>query len=83
MSDFEKYKQTNRNKLTKDIDNYINCISFIFDYNFIPGSKIIKENQYIEKIMQPICIREQTKNQMEKIIKVANTYIDERIKKGC
>ena len=33
--------------------------------------------------MQPICIREQTKNQMEKIIKVANTYIDERIKKGC
>lgn len=83
MSDFEKYKQTNRNKLTKDIDNYINCISFIFDYNFIPGLKIIKENQYIEKIMQPICIREQTKNQMEKIIKVANTYIDERIKKGC
>lgn len=83
MKDFENYKQTNRYKLTKDIDNYINCISFIFDYNFITGLKIVKENKYIEKIMKPICICKDTKNQMEKIIKIANTYINERIEKGC
>lgn len=83
MKDFEKYRQSNRDYFTRDIDNYINIIAFIFDYNFITGLKIIKENEYIEKTMKPICICEDTKEQMQKIIDIANKYIDERIEKGC
>ncbi len=83
MEKFEKYEQVSRNEFNSDIDSYINIISFIFDYNFLTGLKIIKENKYIERTMKPICICEDTKEQMEKIIKIANTYINERIEKGC
>lgn len=83
MKDFEEYKQSNRNNFTRPIDNYINIIAFIFDYNFLLGLKIIKQNKYIERTMKPICICEDTKEQMEKIMKIANIYIEERIKKGC
>ena len=82
MEKFEKYEQADRNEFDRNIDSYINIISFIFDYNYITGLKIIKEKNYIERIMQPICIYEETKEQMQKIIKIANTYIQERIEKG-
>ncbi len=83
MKDFENYQQSNRDLFVRDIDSYINIIAFIFDYNFLTGLKIIQENKYIERTMKPICICDDTKEQMEKIIEIANTYIDERIKKGC
>lgn len=83
MKDFSEYKQSNRDLFTRDIDSYINIIAFIFDYNFITGLKIVQQNHYIERTMKPICICEDTKEQMEKIIEIANTYIDKRIKKGC
>ncbi len=82
MEKFEKYEQVSRDEFERDIDSYINIISFIFDYNFITGLKIIKENNYIEKVMKPLCIYEETKKQMKKVIKIANTYINERIEKG-
>lgn len=81
MNDFEQYKQSNRDNFTTDIDSYINIIAFIFDYNFITGLKIIKEQNYIERTMKPICICENTKEQMLKIMEISNTYINERIKK--
>lgn len=82
MEKFEKYEQAARNEFDRNIDSYINIISFIFDYNYITGLKIIKEKNYIEKIMKPLCIYDETKEQMQKIIKIANTYINERIEKG-
>lgn len=82
MENFEKYEQADRNKFDRNIDSYINIISFIFDYNYITGLKIIKEKNYIERIMQPICIYKETKEQMKKVIKIADTYINERIEKG-
>ena len=83
MEDFHQYNQSNRDNFTRDIDNYINIIAFIFDYNFITGLKIIKQNHYIERTMEPICICEDTKEQMQTIINIANTYIEKRIKEGC
>ncbi len=83
MKDFSNYQQSNRDLFTRDIDNYINIIAFIFDYNYLTGLKIIQKNKYIERTMRPICVCEETKEQMEKIIEIANTYIEERIKKGC
>lgn len=83
MKDFENYQQSNRDLFSRDIDSYINIIAFIFDYNFLTGLKTIQENKYIERTMKPICIYEETKEQMQKITKIANTYIKERIEKGC
>lgn len=83
MEKFKTYEQANRDEFTSDIDSYINIISFIFDYNFITGLKIIKQNHYIERTMEPICICEDTKEQMQTIINIANTYIEKRIKEGC
>lgn len=83
MKDFSEYKQSNRDYFTKDIDDYINIIAFIFDYNFITGLRKIQQNNYIEKIMKPICICKTTKEQMQNVIKIANKYINERIEKGC
>lgn len=83
MQDFRNHKQTNRNDFTSDIDDYINTISFIFDYNYVTGLKIIQNNKYIEKVMEPICICEETWEQMNEIIEIANTYIKQRIEKGC
>lgn len=81
MEKFEKYEQAKRDEFTKPIDNYINIIAFIFDYNFLTGLKIIKQNNYIKRVMEPVCICEETKPQMQKIIKIAENYINERIKK--
>lgn len=83
MEKFEQFKQVNRDEFNRAIDSYINIIAFIFDYNFITGLKIIKQNHYIERTMNPICIHEETKEQMQKIISIANTYIEQRIEKGC
>lgn len=82
MKDFTECKQSNRDKFVNKIDDYINIVAFIFDYNFVTGLKIVKENNYIERVMSPICICEETKPQMQQIIEIANTYINERIKKG-
>ncbi len=82
MQNFKNYEQSNRYEFDNRLDSYINMIGFIFDYNFITGLRIIKENKYIEKVMQPLCICDETKEQMQEIIKVANKYIDERIEKG-
>lgn len=83
MEDFRNYRQSNRDNFIREIDDYINIIAFIFDYNFVTGLKILKENNYIERTMKPICIQKDTKNQMQEIIKIANNYINERIEKGC
>ena len=83
MKDFENHRQSDRNNFKNDIDDYINIIGFIFDYNFSYGLNIIKENYYIERVIKPIYICEETKEQLDKIVKIANTYLEERIKKGC
>ena len=83
MNDFLEHKQSNREDSKKEIDCYINNISFIFDYNFLTGLKIIKSNNYIEKMMRPISIFEDTKQQMQTIAEIANKYINQRIEKGC
>lgn len=79
MEKFEHYMQAKRNEFSTGIDSYINMVAFIFDYNFVTGLKIIEENNYIEKVMKPVCVCDETKEQMEKIIKIANKYINERI----
>lgn len=79
---YRENKQADRSYIKTKIDEYINMISFIYDYNFSIGLKIIKENQYIEKMIEAINIHEEQKKQFDEILKIANEYIDRRIAKG-
>ena len=71
---FEKEDNT-----TKEYTYTLDCQNLMTTIEF---SKIDIENNYIEKVMKPLCIYEETKKQMKKVIKIANTYINERIEKG-
>lgn len=78
---YQENKQIDSSYIKTEIDEYINMISFIYDYNFPIGLKIVKENQYIEKMIQAVNIHEQQKKQFNEILKIANEYIDRRITK--
>lgn len=70
---FMENKQLDRANLKTSMDFWINNISYIFDINFKPSFKIIKENDYINKLID----RTKTED-MEKIRIVANKYIDKQ-----
>lgn len=83
LDGLREYKQVDRKYMENDIDDYLNTISFLFDYNFPTGLRIIKENKYIEQMIGRINIHEETKAQFDEIINIANTYIEKRIREGC
>lgn len=62
------------------IDNVISVIAFIFDINFESSFKIIKEQDYINKIINRFNIRnEKTKQELEEIRQIANEYVEKNI----
>lgn len=79
IDEYRKHKQTIRANIKSDIDNHINTISFIYDYNYKTGLKIIKENKYIEKLIEAVNIYDENKEQFAEILKIAKDYIDERL----
>ncbi len=75
LKDFFNAKQTNRQYVKTDMDNWTLDIGMIFDINFKPSFKILKEKDYINKIID----RTKT-DEMEQIRKFANNYIEEKSK---
>lgn len=64
-----------------DIDRVVVIMGFIYDFNFIGSYKIIKENKYIDKIIDRFEFEnEDTKEQMKLIRKTANEYVDNKLK---
>lgn len=64
------------------IDFWISYIAFIFDLNFDISLKYIKENNYIDILVDRIQYKnDDTKEKMEQIRKCAKTYLDSEIKK--
>lgn len=70
---FLNKEQVDRAKLQSNMDLWLNNISFIFDIYFKPSFKIIKENNYIN-----ILIDRTKTEEMEKVREVANKYINEK-----
>lgn len=83
LKDFKKERQIlNQDKKTQ-LDKAIAIISFIYDINYTESFKIIKENEYINKIIDKFKIEnEKVKEQFEEIRKIANKYIENKIQKG-
>jgi len=71
------FKNTiNRINVKKIIDRVVVHIAFIYDLNFKESYKIIKEQDYINKIFNRFNFEKQeTKEQMNLIRKIANEYI--------
>ena len=71
--------------LSKDrrtgVDMWISYIAFIFDINYRSGFKYIKEQNYINRLVDRFHYKNpDTKNKMEEIRNFALSYIDEQIK---
>ena len=71
-------KQELINKLDKEtlIDDVVSIIAFVFDINYDVSLQIIKNNNYINKIVDRFNMKDKkTKEELEEIRKIANEYI--------
>ena len=70
----------NQDKIT-EIDRVLGIISFIYDIYFVKSFDIIKQNDYINKIMNKFVIKNKTvKEQFDMLRKISNNYIENRTK---
>lgn len=77
----KKQSQTMRKTEESPVDNIMRVIAFIFDVNFKSSFQIIKEENYINKILDRYnFIDEYTKQKVEEIRKIANEYIEKGTK---
>lgn len=64
-----------------EADKIVGMISFIYDINFKESFEIIKERDYINKIINRFNFEEEkTKEKIEKIRNIAEQYLEEKIK---
>lgn len=76
MQDFFAEHTINRVNVKEVIDRVVVITALIFDLNFKESFKIIKENEYVDKIFNRFNFqKEETKEQMRLIRKIANDYI--------
>lgn len=62
------------------LDFWVCILAFAFDLNFNVSYKIVKENDYINVLVDRFKYRDkETKNRMEKIRKIINEFIGEKI----
>ena len=72
--------QVKRIKDSTPLDRLIIFIAFIFDINFKYDFKILKQKDYINKILEKFDFKdEQTKIQMKNVRDIANKYIKQKI----
>ena len=81
---FEQFmlKETiDRKNLKNNIDRIVVLIAFIYDLNFKESYKIVRDNNYIDGIIDLFNFREQdTREKMELIRKTANDFLKEKLK---
>ncbi len=66
-----------KNKNYEKIDSVLLIIAFIFDINFNVSFEIIKNENYIDRILNRYDMRDEyTKNAIEEVRKIANNYIN-------
>lgn len=81
IEQFQNFVQIKSQKIETEIDNVIRVIAFIFDMNFKPSFQILKEEDYINKILNRYDFKDEyTKQKVEEIRRVANEYVERRAK---
>lgn len=81
MQFFQELNIKSRGSKETKADNLIKIISFIYDINYKASLEIIKEDKYIDKIINRFEFKDkETKEKMIKIRIKANEYIEKNIK---
>lgn len=77
---FENLLQIKKQRNESVIDNVIRVIAFIFDMNFKPSFQILREEDYINKILNRYDFKDgYTKQKVEEIRRIANEYVRNKI----
>ena len=77
IEQFKTCKQTKTQKDETEVDNIIKVIAFIFDINFKLSFQNLKEEDYINKILNRYDFKDEyTKQKIEEVRKIANNYIE-------
>lgn len=80
LQDFYQYKLADdRNKVSRT-DQILRFVSFIFDINFLYSFQIVKQKNYINEMIDRFDYQlPKTKEEMMKIKKIANEYLEEKV----
>lgn len=71
-----------KNVILKYVEDIVCVMAFIYDINFKPSFEILKEKDYINKILNRYDFEDnETKEKIEKIRKIANEYINMKVEK--
>ena len=77
---FEKHCLIKSSDRVTYMDHWVSFIAFIFDMNFDSSLKYIKENNYIDILVDRVKYsNEDTKEKMENIRNISKEYIDRRL----
>lgn len=81
LEDFYLQKLSNHQNRKSEIDQILRFTSFIFDLNFKYSFQMLKESDNISNMINRFDYKNQkTKEEMEKIKKISNQYIEEKTK---
>lgn len=79
IEQFENFVQIKSQKNETEIDNVIRVIAFIFDINFKSSFQILKEEDYINRILNRYDFNDEyTKQKVEEIRTIANKYVQDK-----
>ena len=63
-----------------NMDKWLSHLAWIYDYNFIPGLKYLKENECIDKVIDRLDYKDiDTKEKMEYVRRATKEYIEKKI----
>ena len=80
FNNFKKFQTIKNMKNEQPVDNIIRALAFIFDINFQCSFEILKNNNYIDKIIDRYNFKnENTKEKIKEIRKISNLYINKKV----
>lgn len=81
IEQIKSHSQTMRKTEESPVDNIMRVMAFIFDINFKQSFQLIKQEDYINKILDRYEFKDvYTKQKVEEIRKIANEYIEKGTK---
>lgn len=80
VEQIKNFSQIRRRAEEAPIDNIMRVIGFIFDVNFKSSFRILKQENYINKILDRYNLNDEyTKQNVEEIRRIANEYVENKI----
>ena len=80
LAEFRENIVIDRNDTVTKLDRILSIISFIFDINFKYNFKVLKEQSYINRILDKFSFKDEvTSSQIEDVRKIVNDYIEKQL----